>query len=471
MPPKSFPLCPHTNLIFSPSPDASIYGYKRPTLAQRIAATTPLGTLKPIEKSSTQEEEHASTFPAPLVLPEDELSWDPTYPAQSLRSWIREKDRNKVTPERRTIYLAAPPDVENGLEEVERWAKPRVKSKSKEKSVDFPKTEEVLEFLEAFYHGMPVKMLPRPKLCFTLDIEDEGIECRPSKKIKGKGKSKKTPTKPSETKPSQTLWLNTHTPSSLIGIRSRSTPNNPFTHQLNLNDLLDAAIEILPDDAYALLMIVEHDIYEDEDDDFACGRAYGGSRIAVVSGARYNPILDWEQGAEREHAWPASHCEEFMQGCCEDEEEADGKKKKPGTKGANLNQDGGGMSPMHTALSAHTSLPSLESTPSEAALSGLWLGRVCRTASHELGHCLGIDHCVYYACAMQGTASIIEDARQPPYLCPIDLAKVLRATGVEVVERYKALLEFSENYKEAHLFASYGAWIRGRVEQLEEKSD
>jgi archaemetzincin len=38
-------------------------------------------------------------------------------------------------------------------------------------------------------------------------------------------------------------------------------------HQLNLNDLLDAAIEILPADAYALIMLVEHDMFEDEDDE------------------------------------------------------------------------------------------------------------------------------------------------------------------------------------------------------------
>jgi archaemetzincin len=33
-----------------------------------------------------------------------------------------------------------------------------------------------------------------------------------------------------------------------------------------------------------------------------------------------------------------------------------------------------------------------------------------------LGHCFGIAHCVYYACSMQGTASIIENSKQPLYL-------------------------------------------------------
>ena len=64
---------------------------------------------------------------------------------------------------------------------------------------------------------------------------------------------------------------------------------------------------------------------------------------------------------------------------------------------------------------------------------------------------------------MQGTASVIEDARQPPYLCPVDLAKVLRATQADEIERYKKLLEFCEKRKEAHLFQAFGAWIRGKT--------
>ena len=38
--------------------------------------------------------------------------------------------------------------------------------------------------------------------------------------------------------------------------------------QLNLNDLLDVAVSILPDDAYAFLLLVEYDLSEDEDDNF-----------------------------------------------------------------------------------------------------------------------------------------------------------------------------------------------------------
>jgi archaemetzincin len=278
-------------------------------------------------------------------------------------------------------------------------------------------------------------------------------------------KGKKKSAKAAETN-SSTLWLNTHTYLECIGIRCRATPKGDFSHQLNLNDLLDAAIEILPADAYALIMLVEHDMFEDEDDEFVCGRAYGGSRVAVVSGARYNPVLDRVQGLARDHAWPASHCAKYVKDCCckegMDLEEYDRYEEvavsDKAKAGESMSSDGV-ISPMHAAVSAHSSLPSLDHAPSAVALSGLWLGRLCRTASHELGHCFGIDHCVYYSCAMQGSASVVEDARQPPYLCPIDLAKILRTTGADEQERYMSLLAFCEKNKEVHLFASYKAWI------------
>jgi archaemetzincin len=54
---------------------------------------------------------------------------------------------------------------------------------------------------------------------------------------------------------------------------------------------LDAAI--LPDGAYALLFLVHQDLFKSPEDEFVYGRAYGASRVAVVSMARYNPSLDY----------------------------------------------------------------------------------------------------------------------------------------------------------------------------------
>ena len=118
---------------------------------------------------------------------------------------------------------------------------------------------------------------------------------------------------------------------------------------------------------------------------------------------------------------------------------------------------------MLDALSAHKVLPTLYLSSSPTVLSGLWLGRDCRTASHELGHCFGIEHCVYYACIMQGSCSLAEDARLPPYLCPIDLAKILDASGITAETRYQALLSFCNQHADVHLFAAFAAWISAHL--------
>jgi archaemetzincin len=456
---KSTARCQHSKLTYALSSHAESVKYKQPSLEQRIAATTPSGTLKPkVEDSNAKRDaKSCGTFPAPLILPNDDLALDPTYPAQSLRGWIREKDRNKVVSEQRTIYLAAPPTLDEDVNFVKGWTSPGGQHSGAK--IKQPDPQHVLAYLKAFYHGLPVKMLPKTVFNFTAQVDDladmaNGKKTSPNRK---------------------TVGLSTGTESGCKGIRYRPTPDGLFPHQLNLDDLLDAAIWALPADAYALLLLVEHDLYEDEEDEFVCGRAYGGSRVAVISTARYHPVLDSVQGIEREHAWPASHCEEYLQSCLNAASTDNRRKKtKSSTKAKavividddSTSDELEDISPMQAAVSAHSALPSLEVSPSTALLSGLWLGRVCRTVSHELGHCFGMDHCVYYACSMQGSASIVEDARQPPYLCPVDSAKLLRATEGDVKERYTAIVKFCGEHKDVHLFAAYGAWIRARLEQM-----
>ncbi|CZT13687.1 uncharacterized protein RCO7_00662 [Rhynchosporium graminicola] len=135
-------------------------------------------------------------------------------------------------------------------------------------------------------------------------------------------------------------------------------------------------------------MLLEHDLYDGEEDEFECGRAYCGSRLSVGSGAKYWPGFDKEEGAWM--AWDS--LEE-------------------------------GNTPHHKALKVYTP------PTAPKALTLLHIVRLARTASHELGHCFGIADCTYYVCIMRGSASLAADAGHPRYLCPVDEAKVARATG------------------------------------------
>jgi archaemetzincin len=65
--------------------------------------------------------------------------------------------------------------------------------------------------------------------------------------------------------------------------------------------------------------------------------------------------------------------------------------------------------------------------------------RGCRLLAHELGHLLGLQHCVYYACLMNGSTTLAEGDARPLHLCPIDLHKLQWLTGFDLEERYRRL--------------------------------
>lgn len=432
--------CKHSTLTFTPSEYAETAGYERASSQKRIAATFPTGR---IPKDSVVPTVHDSTYPAPLILPEDDLAHEPDYPAQSLCSWLRDKERNPVTPDRRTIYVAAPP--KNCIPGKGAWAIPSGMHES-EYSDTAPAIGDAMAYLEAFYSGLPVKSLKEPLRYMPWD-QDKAKTRRRAKGGDAVGLA---------------------TTDSVTLVRCRKPTDGLFSHQLNLNDLLDVAIDVLPDDAYALLLFVHEDLYEDEEDDFCCGRAYGGSRVAIISTARYNPWLDKAQRIDAAHSWPASHCTDYVRRLVADENGPTSKKRKvtgdTKGKGNSSTKD----SPLGAALIKHSDVPSASRSTKHGVAKSTWLFRACRTASHELGHCFGLDHCVYYACMMQGTASIIEDARQPPYLCPVDMRKVLTCTDFSEGEWYRTMIEYVKNRTEggAGGFDAFGAWLEGRLSEL-----
>ncbi|KAF7314347.1 hypothetical protein MKEN_00907300 [Mycena kentingensis (nom. inval.)] len=414
--------CAHSSLSFEQSSFAQRTDYSRPNKKQRTAALPSHSIISPADDA----------FCAPLILPGDDLAEDPEYPPQSFREWLEDEDRNEVTPSKRTLYVVPPPAA---LSYMTSWSTPK---HAQNDPTQPPEVDDVAEYLSAFYHGLPVKVLSESPLRFT----------------SWDNNTSKSP-----------RFIGLQTSTECIRIRTRASKDGTFQRQLNLDDLLDVAISILPKDAFALLLLVPYDIYENADDDFACGRAYGGSRVAVISTARYHPALDDQQRVSRDHAWPASHCTRYMEDCCTEADAPPPKKKKKRAPKGEL--PGPTQSPLHAAVAAHSSLQDT----SVETLSALWLSRACKTASHELGHCLGIDHCVYYACIMQGTASLAEDARQPPFLCPIDHAKLLHATTSNCDPKSKsnaerdrnhALLAFCDKHPKCHLLKAFAAWIRAQ---------
>lgn len=422
--------CNHSVLRYTPSPHAQEVGYHQPSIRQRAAAVKPTRKSKG-EKAGTQILASPGTFPAPLLLPGDDLSLGPDHPSQSFSEWLNEVERNEVTLGRNAVYVVPQPEIDTGMGFMNRWKNPQINKTGE--NIPMAHAQEVVGYLSAFYHGLPVRLLAPADLKFV--AWESARKSKSSPRHVGLGIGEEC-----------------------TRIRTRVCPDGLFPRQLNLDDLIDAAINMLPNDAYALLFLVNHDLYEDEEDLFVCGRAYGGSRVAVVSSARYNPCLDSMLSVERLHAWPASHCDNYVVSCCTCSAKSRSKTNKKNEAGENT--------PLEAAL-RRSMLPDVDLSPSQ--LSTLWLSRICRTSSHELGHCFGIDHCVYYACAMQGSSSVSEDARQPPYLCPVDLAKVLSATGTTARQRYLALAAYCDKPgNEGTMFSSLAAWIRHRLAEMEQ---
>lgn len=445
--------CPHDFLQVDVSTHADEVGFRRPPEDKRASAAT--SSTKPPGKStvggpSGPGNDLRYTFPGPLVLPYDDLAFDPKSPPQSLRSWLREKERNAVTEDRKTIYVAGVPTIRKGLAVMKSWAEPnssmgsaaRNRQRGPDDTPKPPQAAHIREYLEAFYHGLEVK---------EFSAGFEFVQWK-SKVPKGAGPG----------------FVGLQSGDLCTRIRTRPAPDKTFSRQLNLNDILDAAIELLPKDAYAFLLLVDHDLYEDDDDDFCCGRAYGGSRVAVVSSSRYHPDLDIDTLIDREHMWPASHCLAYINMMCDGGYHA-GKVPKPPPKQPTSQSDQ--PTPMGAAVEA-----ALSKASAPVDVDGLWLSRLLRTTSHELGHCIALDHCIYYACVMQGTAGMSEDVRQPPYLCPVCLEKLSRGVlnvkpGLDkqqyIVDRYTALSKFCQKWSNVGMLAGYHAWLEARLLQLQ----
>ncbi len=387
-------VCKHTYLQLEPSPFAELAGFEQSDSKKRAAAETVTGkppAVIPIRPNTL--------FPGPLVLPHDELNYDPDSLPQDCKEWSSAKSRNKMADKpRKVLYVSHAPKIGRGMDFMRTWTLPNVDEPEALESPS-PRAELFVEYLRAFYHGMDAQILPN-----ELSWQPWVKSSRPSRKAN---------------LPKYVGLADTD--QSMTRIRVRGVPDKAFAAQLNLDDILDFAISVLPADAYALLLLIDHDIFENEDDDFCCGRAYGGSRVAVVQTARYNPVLDSREGIDRAHTWPMSHCKAFVDGLCAVEDMT----AKPPTKEQKKGSIEGAMRAAVDAASNFDLSGDLNN-----ALQALWFARLARTVSHELGHCLGIAHCAYYACNMQGAAGMKEDVRQPPYLCPVCEAKV----GYAIVE-------------------------------------
>ncbi|KAM0488361.1 hypothetical protein ACHAP7_001355 [Fusarium lateritium] len=468
--------CPHTSLYIDCSPAAENAGFTRPHIQKRLLAVSQNGRRNrgaPVLQEEAMKDPW--TFPGPLVLPDDDLAMDPDDEGHPFKEWcdrVSKDERNEVTARKKTIYVISPPTIPNEMEETMKeslkdWHKPNL-PRSTASDLDkwtsaSPQVSDLLSYLRAFYHPMEVIQSP---LTFTWRPWEE-----PSKpKSRSKKASKET-----------RIGLQTPGELEVYGIRCRPSLDGRAKMQFQLEDITDALLSRMPKDAYAVVMLTDFDLYEDEDDDFTVGRSWGGSRVSIVSSFRYNPALDVAAGIDRAHMWPNSHCKAFVDQECRTANEEESRPTKRTKKSDN---EAYGKPPADAALGAAVQAAKrVPKLTTRDELASYWFARLAVTVSHELSHCFGFAHCPYYACVMQGVNSVRQDGQVPPYFCPICAAKLAWELGpllpirgdraekqkVWVREQGMAMKAFCEGWRHVPQFAGFEAWLGKRLEQIEKE--
>ncbi|KAH0489870.1 hypothetical protein TgHK011_001362 [Trichoderma gracile] len=263
------------------------FGVPPATKDGRVGKTLELLTAKEAFGDGT-------TFPGPLVLPGDDLAEDPEWPPQDLREWRDEEERNPVTQDRKTIYIVPSPSIAPEVSRMQTWSicsTPAATTKRDMQAAEPPQIQDLIDYLSAFFHGMPVKLF-KPSFQWQKWNKYDGAIL---------------------TSASTQRRIGLRTPGDrLFGIRCRASPDGLSPMQVNLDDVLDALAENIPADAHSIMMLLDLDMYEGDGDVFTAGRAYGGSRIAAVSLFRDQPLCG---PPDDSHAWPASHCAEPNYSC------------------------------------------------------------------------------------------------------------------------------------------------------------
>lgn len=269
-------------------------------------------------------------------------------------------------------------------------------------TTDTPNFSYLADYAGKFF-GIEVKVLPAVQLCVNRNQEEVCWLDNPEVRDF-------TPTAAQRRRSRRSNRTYRH----LLGARFHRKSGN---FQLEARSVLLRIRQTLPQDAVCLMALTMCDIYDTPPDLFVAGLAAGNHRVGVFSLRRYDPALSFSM----EH-W-----------------------HQIGTTTARPPR-------------GPRRMPSQEK---ERTL----LQRTCKLLVHEISHLLGVDHCIWYSCCMNGSGHLTEDFNQAMHLCPVDLRKLQWLCGFDVVERYSQLLEF---YK-THGLLEEERWVTKRLSFIGER--
>jgi archaemetzincin len=177
--------------------------------------------------------------------------------------------------------------------------------------------------------------------------------------------------------------VNWRTATHECAITGRRSTTNPIRFQTHVDGLLTEIAAVQEDGSYngqeiansfAVVGVTTSDLYSGDSDLFIAGMAAGGSKVAVLSLARYHPHMKMCPFHWDDYSYlPQSSAYSYYE---------DNKKRTIGAS----------ATPSFSALSAKS--------------QSEYIRRAGKLIVHEICHVYGIDHCVYYHCLMNGTGEL-----------------------------------------------------------------
>lgn len=193
-------------------------------------------------------------------------------------------------------------------------------------------------------------------------------------------------------------------------IKHRSTEKSEHI-QFETECLLDRLYKSLPKNSICMIGLTMYDLYAASSDLFVAGFASGIRNVAVFSFYRYDPCLEFSE-------------EDWFD-------------------------------------------VEIKSNVKAKDRFLILLQRSCKLLVHEICHLLGIGHCVYFDCCMNGSGHLEEDFRQSPHLCPVDLHKLYSLVGFDLLQRYEQLLSFYQKYN----MEDETEWVTKRIHFIRSKKE
>ena len=84
--------------------------------------------------------------------------------------------------------------------------------------------------------------------------------------------------------------------------------------------------------------------------------------------------------------------------------------------------------------------PAFYDEPAPPDVETVILRRSCHTLAHEICHMFGMQHCIFFACAVNGSNNLDENDSRPLHVCPVCLRKLHASIGFDPIERDRNLL-------------------------------